>query len=73
MKTKYQRTRCTVKLHQSDYHKDEFYLNIETYPVPSKLLIISKYHCSLIASPLPPSPSPAHLQYAPLPYLFVYR
>ena len=33
MKPKYHRTKCTVKLQKSAYHKDEYYLLIEAYPV----------------------------------------
>jgi len=33
MKPKYHRTKCTVKLQKSAYHKDEYYLLVEAYPV----------------------------------------
>ena len=33
MKPKYHRTKCTVKLQKSAYHKSEYYLLVEAYPV----------------------------------------
>jgi integrase len=33
MKSKYHRTKCTVKLKKSPYNKGEFYLLVESYPV----------------------------------------
>ena len=33
MKPKYHRTKCTVKLQKSAYHKGEYYLLVEMYPV----------------------------------------
>ena len=33
MKSKFHRTKCTVKLQKSAYHKSEYYLLVEAYPV----------------------------------------